>query len=291
MGGLSLLQYFTGIFPGVITDFTARLVWPYVDFLDMKAQSANWLAFMMLPGFILSFGVLFLEYRKGLRRRRTEGAWSSFSNLGAVITFIITGLVLLLVQSYGAFLGLGVAVVLLLFRNLPFKKFLVAFGILIVLGGGYFWYQKDSAKYKIITNEVTHKYVNSIDARGDIWKMNMAIVQKNWVLGVGLNQYQNYFRLFHQEVLGKTFLEQHIPPHPHNFFLGFWLNLGIFGLVGILVILGGMFYRFALEKQNLAMFVMIGILLHGMVDIYYWKQEIVYVFWLVILFAYLRPKH
>ncbi|MFC1749431.1 O-antigen ligase family protein [Pseudomonadota bacterium] len=274
---LALVQFFTGVFPGDQMDFTGRLTWPYIDFLTLKAASANWVAFLVTPALVIAFV-------RGFGMRRIRGREFYFN----ILIFLLACITLFFVQSYGAFGAAFAAITLYLFRELPFKKFLVALIIVLIAGGGLFFLQKNTNKYQIIAGEVEHKFDTSVEIREDIYKMNWHIITERTLLGVGLNQYQSYFRLNQEEVLGHSLKEDHMPPHAHNFFLSFWTNLGIFGALAMVILIFSVFVRSGFSPSNAAVFALTAIMIHGLIDAYYWKQETVYIFWMMIIFAYFK---
>ncbi len=276
---VALLQYFTGIFPGEKMDFMGRLTWPYVDYITLKTSSANWVAFFVTPGFILAF---ILGAKKTVDKKFDHCFWIY------AIAGVLAAITLYLVQSYGAYVAIFASVSLFLFRFLNFKRFLLMLVLMIMVGAGMFLVQKNSLKYQVITNQFdNYRYENSLGTREQIWKMNLNILKERPLLGIGLNQYQSYFKLNQENVLGKELNESHTPPHPHNFFMGFQANLGVLGLIAIAILLAGIFWRSKFSPENPAIFVLSAIMIHGLIDSYYWKQEIAYIFWTMIVFAYL----
>jgi O-antigen ligase len=275
---LALTQYLIGIFPGEQYDFTKRLVWPFVDFLTLKSSSANWAAFFVTPALILSFIKVFDCFK----RARFDTEYLIFN-----ATLFLSAITLYLTQSYGAFVAVFVAIALFLFRALKTKGFIIAFVILLVAAGGVYAMQASTYKYKILTNQVNYKYDNSAASRGDIMKMNLAMIGAHPLLGVGLNQYQSYFAVNHQAVLGHKYGESQIPPHAHNFFLSMWTSLGFLGFLGMLVLAVGLLWRSGFKPDHPAVFVFVAIMVHGLIDSYYWHQETAYIFWMVVAFSYL----
>ncbi len=274
---LALLQYFSGVFPGEQYDFTKRLAWPYIDYITLISSSANWVTFFTVPALIISFINVF----RLLKEKRYNFDFCLFSSC-----FLLSALVIYLTQSYGAYGAIFLTVNLYFFRALKFKKFLVVLMALIIAGGGIFLLQKNSYKYKILSGKIDYKYENSLTSREDIFKINLDIIKNHPFLGVGLNQYQSFFRENDEEILGREFNESHIPPHAHNFFVSMWSNLGIFGVFGFLILFVGIFRRLKLDISRPAIFVLVAILFHGLIDSYYWQEEIAYTFWLNVALAY-----
>ncbi|MBA4336560.1 hypothetical protein C0416_02175 [bacterium] len=274
----SLFQFFTNHFPGATLDFTGRLVWPFIDFLTLDVASANWTAFFAVPAVVISFAGII----KMLLQKKFHPKIIFFG-----LTFILSGTIVYLTQSYGAYAGLFIAFALYLYKALPIKKFFAALVILLLLGGGMYMVQKNSYKFKLMEGSVTTRFDNSVTSRGDIMKMNLHIITTNTWLGVGFNQYQSYFAKNHEEVLGHKYGEENYPPHAHNFFLSFWTTMGVFGFLGILTLIIGLFVRYRLNPSLPAQFVIAAVMTHGLIDSFYWTREIAYTFWIIILFVYL----
>jgi cell division protein FtsW (lipid II flippase) len=279
-GLLALLQFVTGIFPGAMRDFTGRLTWPYIDFLTLKSGSANWAAFFVTPTVILSFAKLVqMNVAKMSQKRKDVFFWMS--------ALIISSFVLALTQSYGAFAAVGTVSLLYCFRALPWKKFLVVLITCLLIGVVGIGIVSQTKKFQILTGQQAFKFDTSATSRVDIYTMNLAIIKSNPLLGVGLNQYQSYFASHQEKILGHKLNESHVPPHAHNFFMSFWTNLGIFGVLAMLILVFGVFWRFKFYAESPAVFVLLAIMIHGLIDSYYWQQEIAYTFWIVVAFSYL----
>lgn len=275
---IALIQYFSGIFPGAQQDFMGRLVWPYIDPFTLKWQSANWAAFFTAPALVISFVKIF----NAIKTRKFNAEFCLF-----LASFVLASIVIYFVQSYGAYAGIFIALAIYLFRTLKLKRFAIGFLIMLIIGAGIFFIQKNSMKYKVMTGAREYRYENSINARSDILKMNFSIIKNHPFLGVGLNQYQSYFAQNAEKILGKRFNEISPPPHAHNFFLSMWASLGILGFLGALILIIGIFCRAKFNPANPAIFALTAIMIHGLLDSYYWKPEIAYTVWFVIVLAYL----
>lgn len=292
---LALIQFYTGIFPGEQFGFMHRLVWPFVDFLTLKSTSSNWVAFFITPVFLFSFfhiSIPFKELGLQLFFVRKARSLKKFATVMKKISFylpvfVFSGWTLLLTQSYGAFVAVFVAVAFYLFRFLSLKQFAMGIAVLAVLGFGVAAMQLHTEKFQIMTGQEDYKYADSVSSRADIYTMNIYILKTYPLLGVGLNQYQSYFKQNQLKVLGRKINESQIPPHAHNFFTGFFTNLGMAGLLAMVILAISVFWVNRLRPEHPGVFVFLAIMVHGIIDSYYWKQEIAYTFWLVVLFAYL----
>jgi O-antigen ligase len=73
-------------------------------------------------------------------------------------------------------------------------------------------------------------------------------------------------------------------PQPHNLYLAFLLQTGIIGFIGFILLLFWFFRAGIMNHESgiILMSVMVYILVHGLVDTTYWKNDLAVIFWLVI---------
>lgn len=231
--------------------------------------SPNYLAMFLAPILILAAGLVFLS------RNRAEKIF-----FGAV-AFLIAA-VIYFTYSYGAWSALfsAAAIFFLLWRGASKWKFLpfsaLAAAILILLS-----FQFGGEKFQNLFSERS-----SLASRVMIWKSALAIGKDNPVFGVGPGMFQKYY-LDYQKFY-PPYLEWAVP-QPHNLFLAFWLQTGIAGLFGFILILVSFFKRKSMFGDRgskhydfwlvLAMFV---ILIHGLVDTPYFKNDLSALFWILL---------
>lgn len=148
-------------------------------------------------------------------------------------------------------------------------------------------------------------------ARLEIYSYSWQMIKQNPIWGVGLGNYQEYLSTIG---VSDSFREIVLPYayHPHNLFMGLWLNLGILGLLSFvafvlyLLINTTKFLYLSLAKnadKNLdnsnnvfstILFAVsiIAVLIHGIFDTTYFKNDLSAIFWLaVILTAYSFSDH
>jgi O-antigen ligase len=128
---------------------------------------------------------------------------------------------------------------------------------------------------------------------GETWQM----LKDHWFLGAGLTGYQTALVPYHQAKYLEIFL------YPHNFVLNFWVELGLLGLLTFLYIIGKFFYlgfkiqdsRFKKLLANTLIAVMVVILVHGLVDVPYFKNDLAVMWWvwvgLMSSLSYIRNKN
>jgi putative inorganic carbon (HCO3(-)) transporter len=193
----------------------------------------------------------------------------------AFFAIILLSVILFFTKSFGAWLGIIAAVcfgvVFYLYKSgrKQFALTILYLVLLIIVFLGY---------YALIQKE------SSFDARLIIWQKSWEIFKANPVLGIGPGTFGDYFPSYPEWGV----------PQPHSIFLAFLLQTGILGLVGFVWLLAWFFrtgirnYLASRMQEELGirnvvlMMVMIYILVHGLVDATYWKNDLAVVFWLVV---------
>lgn len=127
---------------------------------------------------------------------------------------------------------------------------------------------------------------SSDNIRLQIYKYSLDLLQGNWLCGLGLGNFQD--RISDLTANADAFRTHALPYaiHPHNIFLGFWLNLGLLGFglfIGILIC----FYKTLLTLRRDLIFAslfmaMTAVLTHGLFDSTYFKNDLSAIFWLTL---------
>ena len=109
------------------------------------------------------------------------------------------------------------------------------------------------------------------------------MLKDNWLFGAGLAGYQKKIVPYHQAKYIEIFL------YPHNIFLNFWSELGLFGLLTFLLLLLKSFKevkkKLIVKNNFLALSCLLALLIiifHGLVDVPYFKNDLSLLFWLII---------
>lgn len=124
--------------------------------------------------------------------------------------------------------------------------------------------------------------------RVNMWGETIQMLSDHPIIGAGLSNYQAGIAPYHILKWAEIYL------YPHNLFLNFWSEIGLIGLILFfwLVIL---FFREGLERlrdQNrgshllteVLLASMLIILIHGLVDVPYFKNDLSVFFWLLMGF-------
>jgi len=246
-------------------------------------NSPNYLAMYLAPALIIGVGYylfIFLaspsEACSGMSPSLPRSCVGDHARFGLIThkkiipsAFILLFVVCLLLSiifthSYGAWLGIIVAIGFASLRLVTRRArlLLLALILLLVLFLGYF--------------ALMHRE-SSFDARLIIWQNTWQIFKNNPILGIGPGTLGNYFSPYPEWGV----------PQPHNIYLAFLLQTGIIGFIGFIWLLIWFFRPAADQPQAgklrlLLMMIMVYILVHGLVDTTYWKNDLSVVFWIVV---------
>ncbi|MCD4694116.1 O-antigen ligase family protein [bacterium] len=159
------------------------------------------------------------------------------------------------------------------------------------------------------------------DLSGEIrkqqWRETKEVLSENkktFFLGLGLANYQEKIKPYHQEgifynidkdslfrtkllLFNEKYKAKYWQPvetylYPHNIFLNFWAELGFLGMVlfaWIFFKLLAIGYKLVANKDNQQKYLSLGlasavivILTHGLVDVPYFKNDLAIIFWIIV---------
>jgi O-antigen ligase len=240
-----------------------------------------------------------------------------FKKIIIILTIIASLLAIYSARSEGALLGLAAG--LLIFGLLAgYKQLLITLTLLIILIGGVFWFAPTSTNNFILTKLTLRDLSGQIREQQwkETWKM---LVPEKILTGAGLNNYQTAIKPYHQEGIffnydnlpnfdavvwaSSTLRTKYWQPveiylYPHNIILNFWSELGLIGaLLFVWLTIKYLIISYKLIKTlgrsgNTDKYLILGlaaamitIIVHGLVDVPYFKNDLAVMFWL--LFALL----
>ncbi len=129
------------------------------------------------------------------------------------------------------------------------------------------------------------RVTSSDNVRWQIWQTSWELGSAHPILGLGLANYQN---AFNQLTKNRVNFAAYITPlalSSHNVFFMFWLTTGLLGLVSFIWLLINFFLIGGQKaKKPIAMILMTGmmvLLLQGLVDTPYFKNDLSLLFWLL----------
>jgi O-antigen ligase len=245
----------------------------YDNRLKCFYASPNYLAMYLTPAIFLGFYFL-------LRKYREKNISGQFFLHFFLIVFLLL-LPLYYTYSYGAWLSLTITLATTLIILTPQKKWLFLFPVIVLTV--FLVFQTNSSKFLSL---IEFSERSSFASRIMIWKASFLMIRQHPLVGIGPGNFQTAYLSLQKYF--PPYLEWAVP-QPHNIFLAFWLQSGIIGLLGFLCLL---FFSLRLllnilkndqKNANLAapLFAFfIYVILHGLIDTPYWKNDLAVIFWI-----------
>jgi len=264
VAGYSLWQYSVG----QITE-DGRVV-------GIFGYSPNYLTFYMVPVMILAILVFYFN--------KTKNLWLNFLKFLLVILFFTS------IYLAGSRAAMGALVIsagaFFIFKYWGWIKarkitvvFLSCYLVILLLAGYQF------IKPNFTSSNPGARITNSNNIRWEIYKVTITeIIPSSWLWGVGLGNFQDYFSQLTEH---RVNFPEWISPKAltaHNIFLQTWMNGGLIGLVSFVWILVIAFSNINLSNKYSfsLLIILIAILIQGLVDTPYWKNDLAIMFWFFI---------
>ena len=250
--------------------------------------SPNYLALYITPITVLTFGysLAIAEKNGDGRNYLTNKIWIyDLALLAMFWAILLSGSRAALAA---AIIGIASYFVIKYWSNIVKKKIIVSLlycSIVILLIAGWFFVKPNWQ----LSSQEGGRITSSNNIRWEIWKttVNDIIFQKsNWLTGVGLGNYQNYFSELTKDRVNYPEWISPLALTPHNIFLTIWVNLGLVGLIAFVWIIYLFFQSSKYSKLTayslILVAVMITILIQGLVDSPYWKNDLAVFFFIVV---------
>lgn len=236
--------------------------------------SPNYLAMYLAPAWLICsyYFFTFLVAARGLTCGLGTRSKTIATKIFFLLCIILLSVILFFTKSLGAWLGIVVAVgfgLILYFYKIKKRKLfwvVIILGLIIVLILIYLKLNSEDGRI-------------SFNARLIIWQKALEVFKKYPLTGIGPGTFEDYFPPY--PIWGV--------PQPHNLYLAFLIQTGIIGFVGFIWLLIH-FFRNGLKLfivhcslfTILLIMVMVYILVHGLVDTTYWKNDLSVMFWMFI---------
>ncbi|HPA25585.1 MAG TPA: O-antigen ligase family protein [bacterium] len=291
----AIYQKFTGAFitnPFWATAATRRVtsVFPY----------PNALALYLAPLLTLFLGYFIFEIKNSKLFQNSKLKIQNYLPVCYQILIIISGtLAIYFTKSKGALFGLLFGIIFYAIFYKPYRKYFIALlGIVALLS----FYLIGAHKINL-SGTSTVSGGDSISVRTAMWSETWEMLKQQPWLGAGLAGYQSAVAPFHK----KSYIEIYL--YPHNIILNFWSEIGLLGLSAFIAIIvwfykTGFFChpRLDLESRKPApvhqadikiifLSAMTALLIHGLVDAPYFKNDLAILFWLIIGLLIVSPTN
>lgn len=275
-------------------------------------ESPNYLAMYLSPVFLFAVYLFvferdaFLSFRADVRNPYTTQkvnnvysgvmkgffiALCSIQNDKRVQSVILLSLavVILLTKSYGAVLGIAAALFCFLLKKYRDKNAKIfsdnkkSLTILAVVALTIFSLLSIQ-KYEQLVNAGER---SSLASRFMIWNTSLEMLKDGPVFGIGPGTFQKVY-LDYQSRFSVPYLEWAVP-EPHNTFLAFYLQSGLIGFVGFILVIFWLLKK--ARTSDIVFIFLVYFLIHGLVDALYWKNDLAMVFWLLVGIGFSARKN
>jgi len=253
---IAIIQYFTGL--GIPEVYNLESLRRVTSIYQYPAAVGLLVApiLSLLLGLIISF---FTNQKKN---------WLTKKHLivGAVISLLLI-VTLIFARTEGAWVGV-LAATFFIFMFTKYRWKIVALSLIAMI--------------VILAVPVTRDYLITLitfqDVSGEVrlvlWQGTARLIADNPIFGAGLAGfpalYEKYKEARHVE----------LSLYPHNIFLNFWVETGALGLIALLLII---IQYFKLGLKNYWLLApMICILIYGLVDAPYFKNDLAVLFWILV---------
>lgn len=219
----------------------------------------------------------------------------AMTELIPILALVLGALTMYLTRSYGGMLGVFVGMVVLV-SLLPKKLLqLKKWGVTLILLGVVVGSVGIAMQGKLQSFFQQDQY-NSFDTRQQIWTVAKELITEYPVQGIGFNSFEqaHYTRAFE---LYSPPLEWEVPK-AHNLYLNTWLEMGLLGLVSLIwlfIIVCKNAWREIRQNQSVialaTLAAMTAVVVHGLLDTPYFKNDLSIIFWLIIGIFLLHSRH
>lgn len=188
---------------------------------------------------------------------------------------------IMLSRSLGGLLAVAAILSLVAWRMLSKKwRMIAAAGalMLLLIGGA-------------IAHDRFNREGNSAQSRGQIWRTAVSVIGDNPISGTGLRSFAPFYQTRVKEIYPRPFeVVETSVPEPHNILLAWWLDTGLFGLLGFIMIHALLLKHF--KTALWAVLPLVAFLVHGLVDTPFFLLELAILWWMYIFLAYtaIKPK-
>lgn len=259
--------------------------------LDSFFESPNYVAMYLVPLTLLLGG--YMVPRKGgngdASARHLQGLYARTRVVYSSVWLVLGAATIIFTKSFGGWLGLfgGLIFLAIFYKRVTMRKLvilaLLSFALLIL---GFLGYQQSKTHYNAFWR------VNSLETRTEVWTHAFTMLARSPVIGVGIGGFHDAYAAYIA-----TLPEDKQPVEkdvlwPHNIYLTVWVESGVVALaafIWILLILFREVFHAYFVKHSRAVLApaaaMMSIVLHGLVDTPYLKNDLSLLFWVIVVIA------
>ncbi|MDD2681054.1 MAG: O-antigen ligase family protein [Patescibacteria group bacterium] len=293
---IAIFQQITGLY--IFNDFWAQLSQRRVTSVFAYPNAVG---LYLAPIIFLIFGLL-ISYPK------KTNLLTAGKKIILIITILTSLAAIVFARSEGALIAIaGASFIVAILANKHSRRIALSLMIIAIVATSLYspaWnYLKQKATLMDLSGQI----------RRQQWAETMVMLNDDRIIsGAGLNNYQETVAPFHQEGIfvknddpefhrhvvwnaeyrAKVWQPVEIYLYPHNIFLNFWTEITLFGALLFMWLIARYYYdalrllkTLDREKRNITLGLigaMSAIVIHGLVDVPYFKNDLAIIFWLII---------
>ncbi len=275
LSGIAIYQKFTGAF--IPNEFWAAAasrrvtsIFPYPNALALYLAPLVVLFIGVLPEKIrsLNFKDFIVNRKLGIGSLLVASYW---------LLVIVSGLLAVyFTKSKGAFLGILAGLIFYAIFYKGYRKTFAGILVLSFIALSFYFFISGNSLADALRGRHTVEGGGSLSTRIEMWNETWQMLKTKPVLGAGLGGYQTAVAPFHK----KKYIEIYL--YPHNIILNFWSEIGLLGLLAFLGIIIWFFKPANTPSIIIVKAGMVTLLIHGLVDVPYFKNDLSVLFWIII---------
>lgn len=228
----------------------------------------NAVGLFLAPIIVLATGVALASTPSVLPLRKGE-------KLILIVVTILMFAAIVAAQSEGAIIGAAVGLLALLWLQPKLRMVAI---LIALLGGVALMLAPGSLQSTVLQKLTLRDWSGTV--RRITWGETVEMLKDRPLTGAGLAGYPIVMRAYHKATAIEIF------QYPHQIILNIWSELGLLGLVAFGWILIT-FFRLAGRDESrpygrIAIAAMIALLVHGLVDVPYFKNDLAFLFWIIV---------
>ncbi len=215
--------------------------------------------------------------------------YSKSKNKFYILTALLALAAIIFAQSKGALAGILVGLIFFAVFAKGYRRIFTSIIIAALIAAAL------SPQLRTFTGSRTVSGGGSLEVRTQQWTETWKMLKTRPILGAGLSGYQTRVAPFHQKKYIEIFM------YPHTIMLNFWSEIGLLGLFAFAWLIFAFFRttfpslkiregRVGYESITIAATAaMITLLVHGLVDVPYFKNDLAILFWVIYALPFAQP--